>query len=64
MELLEPVTGRPEHSPGHIGTNEIYVFKGIGASVCLCTAQRVKEEKGGGTEPSGSLHGKGYDGSV
>ena len=64
MEPLELVTGHPEHSPGHTGTNEIYVFKEIGASECLCTAQRVKEEKGEGTEPSGSLNGKGYDGSV
>ena len=64
IELLEPVTGRLEHTPGHTGTSKVNVFKEIGASECLCTTQRVKEEKGRGTEPSRSLYGEGYDGSV
>ena len=64
MEPLEPVTGRPEYSPGHTGTNEVYIYQKIGARECLCTTQRVKEEEGRGTEPSGSLNGEGYNGSV
>ena len=64
MEPLEPVTGRLEHSPGHTGTNEIYVFMEIRAGEGLCTAQRVEDEKGRGTEPSGRLNCEGYDGSV
>ena len=63
MEPVKPITDRPEHSPGRTGSDEVDVFQESRVIGGLCTTQRMKEEEGRGSKPTGSLNCKGYHGS-
>ena len=63
MEPLEPVTGHFEHSPGRPGTNEVDFRQEFRTGEGLCSAQRMEEEEGRGTQATGRLDDEGDHGS-